>query len=100
MSSATSTRRVLYPQPLLNQVIVLTIVSPITIVAWLSKTADSGSMRTSDDTIGSELYSRMPAYLPVAALRTAAFTSSVVVGFDTNVTRSTVEPSATGTFSA
>ena len=52
---------------------------------------------TSEDTIGSSLYSRIPLSAPSEAAFIAALMSSLVTFFDSTAVRSVIDPAGTGT---
>src|SRR5439155_6767254 len=72
----------------------------MTLVDSASNTLLCGLPITSFDTMGSSQYSRIPLSGPVAAAFITAFTSSLVTARLTRHTRSTSEPSITGTRTA
>src|SRR5206468_4050094 len=92
-----STSRHDYPHSLSYQPITFTRL-PFDIVDRPSMMHEWGLPTTSDDTIGSSVYSRIPCQCSdSAAFLKAAFSSSTVAALPRLQTRSVTEPSGTGT---
>src|SRR5262249_43007903 len=96
ISSKPSTTRFEKPHSLSYHASTLTSVPSSTEVESASSTLLAGLPMTSEQTMGSSQYSRMPFMGPSAAAFIAAFTASLVTDFFTRQTRSTSEPSITG----
>src|SRR5437667_9945044 len=86
-----------YPHSLSYHAVTFTHVPSITLVKPASTIEECGLPRKSTETSSSVENSMMPLSGPSAALRSASFTSSVVVRFSTKATRSTRETLGTGT---